>query len=343
MAEPILVTGGTGFTGSHLVRALVADGQPVRVLARSAGRARDVLPPEVEVVEGDVVDAGAVQHAMRGRAVVYHLATTFRQAGIPDARHRAVHVEGTRLLLEAARAEGVRRFVHCSTVGVHSHIERPPADESWPHTPGDIYQQTKSEAEILALDFGRRHGLAVTVARPSTIYGPGDLRLLKMFRMLAKGRFVMLGNGKPFLHMVYVDDLVRGLRLMAERPEAVGEVFILAGGEYGSLAELAELIARLLDAPRPRLRLPAWPFFLAGALCEAVCVPLGVEPPIYRRRVAFFTKSRAFNIEKARRVLGYQPRVGLEEGLRRCIDWYRAQGHLPAGAPTTGVGAPIRL
>jgi dihydroflavonol-4-reductase len=320
-----LVTGATGFTGSHLVQDLVRSGQSVRALARNPGRARS-LPAEAEVMTGDITDPSVVERAVKGCDVVYHLAASFREAGIPDSRYREVHVDATRRLLEAARAEGITRFVHCSTIGVHSHIAHPPADETCPHQPGDIYQQTKSEGERAALDFAREHGFPLSVVRPATIYGPGDLRLLKLFRAIARRRFAMIGRGEVFLHMVHVDDLVRGFRLAAERPEAVGEVFIIAGDQYVTLNELSERIARVWNVPPPRLHLPVWPFYLAGALCEAVCVPLRVEPPIFRRRVAFFTKSRGFTIDKARRLLGYEPQVDLQAGLQQTAAWYRQQG-----------------
>ena len=326
--EKVLVTGGTGFTGSHLVRDLVSDGYRVCVLARSAERARELLPAEAEIIEGDVTDAETIRRSVEGCDVVYHLAAAFREAGIPDSRYREVHVDATRMLLEAARAEGVRRFVHCSTIGVHGHIDNPPADENTRFAPGDIYQETKLEGEQLALEFQRKHDFPVAVARPATIYGPGDLRLLKLFRMIAKKRFLVLGSGEVCLHMVHVQDLVRGLRLLAERPEAIGEVFILAGDEYRPLNEIFGLVAEAVDAPPPRLRLPVWPFYAAGAVMEKVCIPLGIEPPIYRRRVAFFTKSRAFTSDKAKHTLGYQPQVDLRTGIRQTADWYRAQSYL---------------
>ena len=327
--EHILVTGGTGFTGSHLVRNLRSDGHRVRVVTRSLDRARKVLPADVELVEGDVADEKIIAKAVHGIGVIYHLAAAFREAGIPDTRYRDVHVASTRSLLEASRAEGVRRFVHCSTVGVLSHIANPPADETWPHNPGDVYQTTKSEGERLALKFQHAHDFPLAVARPTPIYGPGDLRLLKLFRMIARRRFVMLGSGNVYYHMIHVEDLVRGLRLLAERPEAIGEVFILGGAEYRTLNELTALIADAVGVPRPRLHLPAWPVQLAGSIVERIFIPLGVEPPIYRRRVDFFTKSRAFSIDKARRLLGFQPRIGLEAGIQATAEWYRAQGYLP--------------
>jgi dihydroflavonol-4-reductase len=326
--ERVLVTGGTGFTGVHLARRLIAEGHAVRVLARSADKAHALLPREVEVIEGDITDHDVIARSIRGREVVYHLAAVFREAGIPAGRYREVHVDATARLLDAARAEGVRRFVHCSTIGVHGHVDRPPADEEYRFAPGDIYQETKAEGERLALEYGHRHGFPVTVVRPAAIYGPGDLRLRKLFRMIARRRFVMLGSGKVYLHMVHVDDLVDGIRLAADRPEAVGEPFILAGEEYRSLNDIVAIIARAVGVPVPRRRLPVAPFYLAGAVCEAVCVPLRIEPPIFRRRVAFFTKSRAFSIGKARTRLGYSPRVDLESGIRTTAEWYRAGDHL---------------
>jgi nucleoside-diphosphate-sugar epimerase len=194
-----------------------------------------------------------------------------------------------------------------------------------------VYQATKCEGEQLALAFAARGSVPVTIARPTAIYGPGDMRLLKLFSLIARGRFVMLGSGRPFYHMVHVDDLVTGFQLLASHPAAAGEVFILGGDEYRSLNDLAALIARMVGVPAPRWHVPAWPIQWAGSVCEALCAPLKIPPPIYRRRVDFFTKSRAFSIDKARRVLGYAPRIALEQGLRETAQWYRAHGLIPAG------------
>jgi dihydroflavonol-4-reductase len=326
----ILVTGGTGFTGSHLVRSLTRDGHRVRVIARSAARARSLLPSEVEVMEGEISDAAAIARAVAGARVVYHVAAAYREARHKDRYYWDVNVESTRLLLDAAQAEGVHRFVHCSTVGVLSHIANPPADERQPHQPADVYQRTKSEAEKLAIAAHHLRGTPVAVARPTAIYGPGDTRLLKMFRMIAEERFLMLGSRDIYYHMVHVDDLVRGLRLLGEHPRAVGEVFILGGEKYYRLETIVAMIADAVGARPPRWRLPAWPFQLAGSIVERICVPLGIEPPIYRRRVDFFTKSRAFTIEKARRLLGYEPQIDLETGIRATAEWYRQHGMLPS-------------
>jgi len=321
-----LVTGATGFTGSHLVRSLMADGVPVRIIARSAERARQIFPDGIEIIEGDIADPQVIERAMAGVGTVYHLAAVYREAKHPDLRYREVNVEASRLLLEAAVRASVRRYVHCSTVGVHGHIAAPPADESTAYAPGDVYQATKCEAEQLALTYRDRIPLAV--ARPTAIYGPGDTRLLKMFRLITQQRFPLLGGGENYYHTVHVKDLVLGLRLLGTHSRAVGEVFILGGESYLKLSELAAMIASVAGVPPPWLRLPVRPFQLAGSLVEKLCVPLGIEPPIYRRRVDFFTKSRAFSIEKARRLLGYRPEVRLMDGIRETMDWYIAHGYL---------------
>jgi dihydroflavonol-4-reductase len=325
-----LVTGATGFTGSHLVRSLVADGTPVRVIARSEERARKILPEGVDVIEGDIADPKVIERSMQGVSTVYHLAAVYREAKHPELRYREVNVEASRMLLDAAVEASVRRYVHCSTVGVHGHIASPPADENTAYAPGDIYQATKCEAEQLALSYRDRIPLAV--ARPTAIYGPGDTRLLKMFRLIAQQRFPLLGGGENYYHTVHVKDLVRGLRLLGTHSKAVGEVFILGGESYLKLSELAAMIASAAGVPAPWLRLPVRPFQLAGSLVEKLCLPFGIEPPIYRRRVDFFTKSRAFTIEKARRLLGYRPEVRLADGIRETMAWYVANGYLqPTG------------
>jgi nucleoside-diphosphate-sugar epimerase len=326
----VLVTGATGFTGGHLARHLAAAGHSVAALVRpsSITRANDLRDSGIEVRVGDLTDAASLRRAVDGCEVVYHVAATYREAGQADAAYTRINVDGTRHVLEAAHAAGARRVVHCSTGGVHGHIEKPPADENAPFAPGDVYQRTKLDAERLATDFGQRTKLEVVVVRPIGIYGPGDTRFLKMFRGIARGRFPMLGRGQVFYHLTYIDDLVRGFQLAGESANAAGRSYIIAGPEYTTLDELTRLIAAELGVAPPRLRLPVWPVWVAGALCEAVCVPFGIEPPLFRRRVDFYRKSRAFTTARARTELGYNPTIDLRTGIRRTAEWYRARGLL---------------
>lgn len=324
----VALTGASGYTGGRLLSALLARAEAVVALVRPSSVTPALASSGARLVEGDLLDAPAIASLVEGAEAVVHVAAVYRTAGHLDAYYREINVGGTERLLEAASRAGVRRFVHTSTVGVHGHVERPPADETAPMAPGDIYQATKAEAEALAMEFHRRRGLPVAVVRPGAIYGPGETRLLKLFRAIARGRYAVVGSGRAYYHPVYIDDLVSGFLLALDRPEAVGEAFIIAGPRYVSQAELAALIARHTGGRVLPFRIPAWPLEWAGDLCEAVCVPLGIEPPLHRRRVEFWTKSRAFSIEKARRLLGYAPQVELEDGIARTAAWYREAGWL---------------
>jgi dihydroflavonol-4-reductase len=323
----VLITGAAGYTGLALASQLLAGGYGIRALARRPMDAKDQAPSGIEFITGDVRDRAVVEDALEGIDTVYHLAAVFRRAGVPDSEYRSVHVDATRNLVESSAAAGVRRFVHCSTVGVHGDVEREaPATEDAPFKPGDIYQATKLEGEQVAVATAQRVGLPLTVVRPGPIYGPGERRFLKMIGGVAKGRFMLVGDGSPRLQMVYVEDLVRGIQLAGETPAAIGKTYILAGEEAPTLNELVHQMADVAQVAAPRLRIPVWPVWMAGVICEAVCVPFRVEPPIFRRRVKFFTSNRWFDISRARTDLGFAPKIPLRQGLIRTLQSYRQLG-----------------
>ena len=324
----VLLTGGTGFTGSHLARRLFKSGIDVRLLVTDKSKVKVSKSFDPEIYTGDIRDPESVHRAVKGVKKVFHLAAVYRTAGIPDSVYWDVHVKGTHNLLCSALKCNVIKFIHCSTVGVHGHIERPLADETYTFSPADIYQKTKLEGELKALQFGKKTGLPVTVIRPCAIYGPGDTRLLKLFKLASKKIVPVIGTGKVFYHMVYIDDLVDAFILASEIENAVGESFIIGGAERYTLNQLIDLIAELLNVSSKKIYLPAKPFQWLGTLCERIFIPLRLEPPIYRRRVDFFTKSRAFDISKAQKLLKYEPKISTIKGLANTATWYKKHGLL---------------
>jgi len=324
----VLVTGATGFTGGALARRLASHNAPVRALVRNSANVAPLTELGIEIVHGDLRDPESLRQAMCGVDVVYHLAAIYRQQRTDPQMFKAVNAVGVQYLLDAAIDAGASRFVHCSSVGVHGHVEQPPAAEDAPFAPSDPYQDSKLEGERIAARYMAEGRLAITIFRPSPIYGPGDLRFLKLFRGIKRGHFPMIGDGRVFYHLVYIDDLVEGIIRCGTADQAIGETFILAGPEYTTLNELLATVAKEVGSRPPWLRIPLAPVYAAAAVCEAVCRPLGVEPPLYRRRVGFFTKSRAFDIAKARRMLGYAPQVSVREGVARTGAWYVEQGLL---------------
>lgn len=324
----VAVTGSTGFLGLHLVQALHARGYIVNALARDPEKAKS-LPKPVSAVIGDICDTSALKSLAEGCEWVFHTVSNFRTASGPPESYDAINVAGTRCLIDAAEAAGVERVIHISTIGVHGNVKNTPADEDAPFDPGDLYQKTKLKAEQLVLGVSQSGDMEVVVVRPCSMYGPGDLRMLKMFSMLSKGTFFKVGPCQENFHAVYIDDVVDGVLRAAETPGIGGEVFIVGGPSYLPLEEYIDIAASAVGTHKPRIRLPYWSLISAAWLCEKICVPLRVEPPLHIRRVRFFRNNRAFSISKARQQLHYEPKVSLEEGMRRTVSWYRHQGLLP--------------
>jgi nucleoside-diphosphate-sugar epimerase len=184
------------------------------------------------------------------------------------------------------------------------------------------------DGECRALAHFRNGGLPGVVIRPGAIYGPGDLRFLKLFRAIDRRVFLMIGTGENFYHLVYIDDLVNGFIRAGERPEALGEIFIIAGSHPTKVNVLTRLIAESLGRKLLGWRIPIAPTMFGAIVIQKVSRALKIEPPIYPRRLDFFISSRYFDISKARRVLGYEPQVDLRSGIARTAAWYREQGLL---------------
>ncbi|MEZ5823255.1 MAG: NAD-dependent epimerase/dehydratase family protein [Geminicoccaceae bacterium] len=326
-----LVTGAAGFVGGHLVRHLKDKGLRVRAMVRNPAQAGPLEKIADEVVFADLTEPDTLAAAVAGVAGIHHVAGLFRQEGVPDELFNDVNAEGTRRLFEAAIAAGVPRIVHCSTNGVHSHIDHPPADETYPFNPSDIYQQSKLDGEMIAMDYFNGGRISGVVIRPAMIWGPGDDRTLKMFRMIAKGHFFYVGPGDALHHWLDVRDLAESFRLAMDCDHNA-EAFLIGGREYLPMKKIADEIARQLGVGKPWLHLPVGPMMLLAHATEIVCKPFGIEPPLFRRRVSFFLKSRAYDISKAHRMLNFEPRQNIEGEIADIIDTCESEGKLARSA-----------
>lgn len=320
----VLVTGATGYTGSVLVKKLLDIGVNVRAVARKSSNIAPLENLPVTWLRGEVFDDKTIRSAMEDVHYVFHVAAAFRDPKSTEQDYRNVHLKSTELIVaEALQNPEFKRLIHVSTMGVHGHIENPPGDETSQFRPGDGYQRTKAEAEIWLKDFAKENDFPYTIIRPCAIYGPGEKRLLKIYKMATKKLFPILGQGKCWYHLVHVDDLVGAMIVAATEPRALGEAFIVGSSEPIQLEEMAAIIAREYNHKLRIVRLPIGPFFLLGDICEAICKPLKINPPIYRRRVAFYSKDRNFSTRKMREVLGYLPLYENEKGIVESARWYR--------------------
>ena len=324
-----LVTGGTGFTGKALVKKLLDEGHQVVALDYKEGlKTEELREWGAEVVIGSVADKEIVKRCMKNVDIVHHLAAAFREMNVPESYYWQINVLGTRNVLEAAFDERVRKFIYCSTCGVHGNVDNPPAGEDAPISPEDYYQRTKYEAEPIVNEFQER-GLKTIILRPAAIYGPGDPeRFYMIFKQVHKGSFPMFGNGKTLYHPLYIDNLIDAFLLALEDGKGEGNAYLIADEEYVEIEDLVRRVGESLGIKVKITHYPIVPLIIAGHVFEKICKPFKISPPIFPRRVDWYRQTRAFNIEKAKRDLGYFPKVDLDEGLRRTAEWYKENGYL---------------
>ncbi len=322
----VLITGGTGFIGSRLAYRCRERGDAVVILAQvntpaERENAQQLKSDGFDIVEGGVGDESVVERAVDGCDVVFHLAAAQHEANVPDKHFWDVNVEGTRNLLEASIRAGVKRFVHGSTIGVYGVEMQGELSETSALKPDNIYGITKKAGEELVLSCKDR--LPVAVIRISETYGPGDRRLLKLFKGIKKRRFFVIGSGKNRHQLVYVDDLIDGMFAAQERQEALGEVFVIAGNEILTTNKMVETIAGVLGVAELKFKAPMWPFYILALVMEKTLRPLGIQPPLHRRRLDFFKKTLYFSQDKSSRLLGFQAKTDFRTGAAETAAWYR--------------------
>lgn len=335
----ILVTGGTGFLGGHLVRALLEKEHKVRALVR---RGSDVEGLKgAELVYGDLTEPESLRQAVEGIEAVYHLAAVRDKWGTSYSAYYKGNVEGTRNLLDAATGQ-VNKFICCSTAGVARYAGNLQADESLPYNINGHgqygYHHTKALAEQLTLEYAHTGRVPATVIRPTIVYGPGDTwgMMTRLVTMLVRGRFALVGDGRNHLHLVYVDDVIRTFILAGESSRSVGQAYITAGPSLITLNDLVARVCALLGVKPPRWHIPVWAAKAAGWVLEmayASKLRMGIRafgdmPLVTRDKVDTLTVDHGYNIAKIRQELGYCPTVDYDQGLWWTVKWCQDKGYL---------------
>ena len=335
MPHTVLVTGATGFVGSHAAEALARRGDAVRALARPGADTAALEKAGIQIVRGDMSDPESLRRAVEGVDVVVHCAAKVGDWG-PVDEYRRVNVEGLRALFDATLGRPLHRFVHVSSLGVYEarHHYQTDETEPLPEKHIDGYTQSKVESERLAMQYHRKQHVPVTILRPGFVYGPRDRTVLpRIIENLRLGRMRYPGaRGGRALNTIYVGNLVDAIFLAVANDRAVGQIYNLTDGEFVSKRQFIERVADAMGLPRPTLTPPLWLAWGVTWGAEALAKLRGAkEAPLFNfTRLKFMGLNLDFSIEKARRELGYRPRVGFDEAMAETMDWYKQ--HYPAGA-----------
>jgi nucleoside-diphosphate-sugar epimerase len=326
----VLITGGGGFLGRHLVQALVARGEAVRVLALPGEDVTSLEELGVAFHRGDICCPETLVGATQGAEAVVHLAGMI---GVwrPLSDYVAANVTGTENVCRAALARGVRRVVHVSSWTVYGLDRGAPCHEDQGLAPfSEPYAISKAEGDRLVQRMIGDAGLPAAIVRPGTFFGPGDrLHFDRIADRVRRGRGLIIGQGNNALPLVYVTDVVQGLLLALDHPAAVGEAFNITNDAPLSQQEFLESIASEIGATPPRVHAPYPVLYAAASLAERLAPITRRQPPVTRLGVKLFGTSNRHAIDKARRELGYEPRVALREGVRRAASSYlRTTGSL---------------
>lgn len=327
MALRYLITGATGFVGGHLAEACVARGLTVSTIARGSSDTALLDKLGVTIQRGDLTDADVVRQAVAAADVVVHCAAKVGDRG-PVEEYRAVNVEALRGLLDACKDRSLKRFVHVSSLGVYEARHHYGTDESepLPATHIDGYTQTKVEAEHLVMQYYRDHKIPVVVLRPGFVYGPRDKVVLpRLIRRMTTKKVHYLGGDRRALNTIYIDNLVDAVFLAVDNPKAVGQAYNLTDGEFVSKRRFIEAVADGLGLRKSKQVLPRWLAAVVVWVLRRQIIRAGAtgKPPITHAQFKFLLLNLDFSIEKAKRELGYQPRVSFDDGIRRTMAWYR--------------------
>ncbi len=332
------VTGGNGFIGTHLVDRLVAEGNDVTCLVLEGSDISHLKKLGVEIVFGDLRDADSLKKAARDVDVVFHLAALARAyEHLGENDYAETNVAGTKNLLEAFKEHKIGKFVYISSIEAVGGTSGKPLTEESPCSPIGIYGKTKREGEILVMEYFKKHNMPNCVIRIPMIYGPGNLLLWpRLFKIVKKGYYPIVGNGDSKFEFCFVENAVEGMMLAAKSKTAIGEIFFISGKRSYSINEVLNAIAEEMGVKLKFIRLPYALAYSIAVSFEGLskifkfypfAVPETGRPAFSRRTIRWTTKDTwVCDTSKAKKILGYKAPYSLKEGLKKTIDWYREIG-----------------
>jgi nucleoside-diphosphate-sugar epimerase len=326
--EKVLVTGATGFVGGALVDKLLMSKWQVTALVRTGSSIKALGRKKIKLIVGDLRDRHSLDDAVKGADIVFNCAAALPHHNLPDRKYWEVNVTGVENLMNVCQKNKVRRVVHISTVGIYGITSRRGVSERAKPNLSDVYSKTKLEGERIIWKY-IKNGLSATIIRPTIAYGPGDTRpgFLNLFLLIKKGIFVPVGKGNNFFHTIYIENLLDALMLAARRKVAKGEDFIIGDDPCPRMKEIVQTMANLQSKKLPSFYLPTAVAYIVGTFFD-LFKNIGLTVPLTKRRVNFMTENKRFKIDKAQRVLGYEPKVGLEKGLQKTLEWYKERKYL---------------
>ena len=323
----VLVTGATGFLGKHLVQKLVARGDEVCALVWPPSTCSTLQNLSVTMLEGDIQNTALVMQAAKGKDVVFHCAGKVDDWG-PRYEFCQVNVEGTRNMLEASRAAGVKHFIHISSLVVLGIPESTPVDETMPYSTKffNPYMETKFLSEKLVIEYHNKHKLPVTIIRPGILWGPGDTSIFpRLERLASKGLMIFkMGTGNNVLCLSYVHNLVDALLLAADVKNPDCQVYHITDEDKITSGVFFDALTKAIGAKQPTIPTPLFILFIVASLFELGAKLLRLSQPPLLTRYGLYMWSCTFitNISKAKKQLGYQQRVFFKEGIQQLKEWY---------------------
>jgi nucleoside-diphosphate-sugar epimerase len=320
-----LVTGGTGFVGSHLVETLLHRGIQVRCLLRGSSDSRWLAGLPIETARGDLGDKESLEDAVKGVDVIFHLAGVTK--AIQQKTYFEVNAIGTDNLIHACLRTNphLKRFIYLSSQAAAGPCQNGKKKREEDHCdPVSSYGQSKRMGEELAL--AHAHEIPLVILRPSAVYGPREKDIYGFFRLLSRRIKPCLSGGDQQISLCFVQDVIQATLLAAEISRQSGEIFFLSDGRDYRLEEIGDILAQAMGITAFCIRVPEWAVFQAASFSEYFSRWTGKPPLLSKGKVEeILQKHWVCDIEKARKLLGFQPSFSLEEGARLTVEWYRKE------------------